>query len=105
MRHNTDTTQFSPCFVVFDIVYLNDQNMCHVPLSERIATLERVITPVPGYLVHAHRAVRDLVAQLLTRVQFGHTKEDFMKEANRAIDSREEGLIIKQPASHYKPGA
>ena len=104
--HVASPAQYSPCFVVFDIVYLNDQNLCQQPLADRLELLKTVFTPVPGYLTHAYRAVRAVtVHACLMPAQFGRTKDDFLVEANRAIDHREEGLILKRPSSTYKPGA
>jgi hypothetical protein len=49
--------QQQPCYVVFDIVFLNDENLCTKPLNERLRILETVFKTVPGHMVMAHRVV------------------------------------------------
>lgn len=40
-----------PCFVVFDILYLNDKVLTNVILEERFKILEDIIRPEEGVLV------------------------------------------------------
>ncbi|KAK8730552.1 hypothetical protein OTU49_008063, partial [Cherax quadricarinatus] len=80
------------CFCVFDIIYLNGQVMTNLPLSERLDKLRTVINPLEG------------------RVMFSTTtlvksKEDVVKLLNEAIDNREEGLVLKDPDSVYRPAS
>jgi len=79
-----------PCFVVFDMLMLNDEKLANLPLKERLQKMERVLTQVPG------------------RFQFVARKEAVSKEQvvaalNDAIDRREEGIVVKNPNSVYKP--
>ena len=40
-----------PCFVVFDILYLNDKVLTNVILEERLKILEGIIQPEEGVLL------------------------------------------------------
>lgn len=40
-----------PCFVVFDILYLNGQTLTNKPLTERFKILEEIIQPLEGVIV------------------------------------------------------
>ncbi|KAJ7378944.1 DNA ligase (ATP) [Desmophyllum pertusum] len=87
---STYNNGFHPCFVVFDMLVINEKKLANVPLSERIKSMEKVLKPQPGYLQFVER--RD-----------ASTREDLVKALNNAIDKREEGLVIKSPSSIYKP--
>ena len=99
--------EMNRCFVVFDLVYLNGANICHKPLSERLELLQTVFTPVPGYFIMSKHIVRcggsSLETWLNCYLQQIRTADEFLVHANRAIDKREEGLVLKQPSSHYEP--
>ncbi|XP_068735127.1 DNA ligase 4-like [Montipora capricornis] len=81
---------YHPCFVVFDILVINDKKLANVPLCERIKTMEKVLRPRPGYFQFVER-------------QDASSRGDVVKALNEAIDKREEGLVIKSPSSIYKP--
>ena len=53
------------CFVVFDLVYLNGENICHRPLSERLELLHTVFTPVPGYFIMSKHIVGRFIMSML----------------------------------------
>ncbi|XP_064401547.1 DNA ligase 4-like isoform X2 [Halichondria panicea] len=78
------------CFVVFDVLMINDTNLANCPLSERAEQLKKVFEPALGHL------------HLVDRNE-GSTKEDVVAALNNAIDNREEGIIVKLPSSTYKP--
>eukprot|EP00795_Rhopilema_esculentum_P013203 gene13203-4019_t len=59
-----------PCFVVFDILLLNDEKLTNLPLQQRVEKLKG---------------------------------EEVINALNDAIDKREEGIVIKDPESIYKP--
>lgn len=81
---------FQPCFVVFDILMVNDERLANVPLKERIERAEHVFDVCSGRLHHVER-------------KLGQTKEDVVSAINKAIDQREEGIVVKDPLSTYKP--
>ena len=38
---NAFTASYHPCFIVFDILVINDKKLANVPLHERIRTIEK----------------------------------------------------------------
>ncbi|KAG8224017.1 hypothetical protein J437_LFUL001094 [Ladona fulva] len=83
--------RYEPCFCVFDILYLNGQVLTGRPVKERIPILKTVFTSEEGIFVYA--PVNQIVK----------SKEEIVDALNRAIDDREEGIMLKEPASVYKP--
>nr|XP_045601538.1 DNA ligase 4-like [Procambarus clarkii]XP_045601539.1 DNA ligase 4-like [Procambarus clarkii] len=80
------------CFCVFDIIYLNNQVLTNLPLSERLEKLKTVINPLEGRVIFSAK----------TPVK---SKEDVVKVLNEAIDNREEGIVLKDPDSVYRPAS
>ncbi|KAL5243761.1 hypothetical protein ACI65C_011171 [Semiaphis heraclei] len=80
-----------PCFCVFDILYYNDQVITNRPLEERLDILNTIFEPLEGIFVHTtrHKA----------------RKNQLMKYLNDAIDNHEEGIVVKDPLSIYKPNS
>lgn len=83
---------YQVCLCVFDIIYLNGEVLTNQPLSERLSKLKDVITPHEGRVIISPR----------TTV---HSKEDVIKILNEAIDNREEGVVLKNPDSVYRPAS
>ncbi|XP_054278931.1 LOW QUALITY PROTEIN: DNA ligase 4 [Macrosteles quadrilineatus] len=81
-----------PCFCVFDLLYLNGAVLTNRPLSDRLAALEQVFTPCEGIFISTPRTV----------VNNG---EEVLQELNLAIDRLEEGIVVKDPNSIYKPNS
>jgi DNA ligase-1 len=72
---------------LFDLLYLNEQSLIDKPLSERRELLEKIADP-------------QLVApQVLT--DKSETAEKIYQDA---LSAGHEGIMIKNPASHYAPG-
>lgn len=78
------------CFVVFDVLMINDTNFANQPLMDRVEQLKKVFSPVVGTI------------HLVDR-QEASTKEEVVAALNVAIDNREEGLLLKKPTSTYQP--
>ncbi|KAJ3319713.1 DNA ligase (ATP) [Boothiomyces sp. JEL0866] len=80
-----------PCYVVFDIVYLNGKSLKEHPLDQRYKQLERCIeikhSEYLRLLPHKSVETLDQVLELL----------------DTAMLQQEEGLIIKNPSSKYSP--
>ncbi|XP_069127951.1 DNA ligase 4-like [Argopecten irradians] len=81
---------YQPCYNIFDIVVLNDKVLTNKPIRERLQLLQTVIEPEEG------------------RVQISqHTEANTNQECadalNKAIDGREEGIMVKNPESVYRP--
>ncbi|XP_068249304.1 DNA ligase 4 [Palaemon carinicauda] len=83
---------YQVCLCAFDIIYLNGEVLTNLPLSERLKKLKNVITPHEGRVIISPN----------TEV---HSKEDVVKILNEAIDNREEGVVLKDPDSVYRPAS
>ncbi|XP_063067666.1 DNA ligase 4 [Engraulis encrasicolus] len=85
-----DDSEMRTCFCVFDILLLNDQKFANEPLKKRHEILLQTLTPVKGRI------------QLVSRFEVSTTQE-VVSALNEAIDNREEGIMVKDPMSIYKP--
>ncbi|KAK3856177.1 hypothetical protein Pcinc_037476 [Petrolisthes cinctipes] len=80
------------CFCAFDIIYLNGEVLTNLPLSKRLEKLKAAIIPLEGrVIISPHFSVT--------------SKEDVVAALNIAIDQREEGLVLKDPQSVYRPAS
>lgn len=79
-----------PCFVAFDILMLNDEVLTNKPLQERVQILDSSVIEEEGRFMISQR-------------KRGSCKEDAIKFLNDAIDRREEGILLKNVNSIYKP--
>lgn len=79
-----------PCLHVFDIVLLNDKVLTNQPLKERLKILKTVFEEEEGRcLLSQHKEAR--------------SNQDCADALNEAIDGREEGIMVKNPESVYRP--
>ncbi|ROL50006.1 DNA ligase 4 [Anabarilius grahami] len=85
-----DDSELQTCFCVFDVLLVNNQKFGNEPLKKRYETLETVFTPIKGRI------------QLVTKSE-GKTMQEVVNFLNEAIDNLEEGIMIKDPMSIYKP--
>ncbi|KAK7069753.1 DNA ligase (ATP) [Halocaridina rubra] len=92
VKNLRDDGDYQVCLCAFDIIYLNGEVLTNLPLSERCAKLESVVTPLEG---RVHISTKTEV----------HSKEDVIKILNEAIDNREEGVVLKDPDSVYRPAS
>ncbi|XP_033127857.1 DNA ligase 4-like isoform X2 [Anneissia japonica] len=83
-------TDLQVCFIVFDILLLNGQKLANKPFRERFNFIPKVFTPKEGRLEIVQR-------------QAASTKKDVVDALNKAIDDREEGIVVKNPDSTYRP--
>ncbi|GBN59991.1 DNA ligase 4 [Araneus ventricosus] len=81
---------YEPCFCVFDILMLNDKVLSSLPLTERI-----------GYIRNTFAAIENKIRY--TNQKTASTNDEVTEELNKAIDSRLEGIVVKNPDSIYKP--
>ena len=77
------------CFCVFDILLLNDVVLTNKPLRERLEILQNSFTDLEGRIVHISR-------------EMASSKEHVVDALNRAINTRQEGIVVKDPDSVYK---
>ncbi|XP_031147734.1 DNA ligase 4 [Sander lucioperca] len=85
-----DDSELQTCFCVFDVLLVNDQKLGKETLKKRYETLQTVFSPVKGRI--------HLVPKTDAR-----TMQEVVNALNDAIDSREEGIMVKDPLSIYKP--
>lgn len=85
------TSNRRPCFVAFDLLYFNGSNQMDKPYSERIILLERLFEDREGVVVKSKPIqIRDI--------------DHVLKCLNNAMDAAEEGIVLKDAMSKYKPG-
>jgi len=94
IRHiKDDNNMYQQCLYIYDIVYLNGQVLTNLPLKERILKLREVVPyEIPGRIHFADRVMAS-------------TRLEVVNSLNNAIDACDEGIMIKDPDSVYKPGA
>ena len=86
-----DDPKAQQCLVLYDIIHLDGRMLSSTPLKERKKILESIITEQEGRV------------QFCQRIE-ARTGKEIMDSLNLAIDRREEGLVIKDVMSPYKPG-
>lgn len=85
-----DDSELQTCFCVFDVLLVNGQKLGKEPLKKRHETLQTVFTPVKGRIHFVPKTD-------------GRTMQEVVNALNDAIDNREEGIMVKDPLSIYKP--
>ncbi|XP_037101955.1 DNA ligase 4 [Syngnathus acus] len=85
-----DDSELQTCFCVFDVLFVNSQKLGKETLKKRDEILQTIFTPVIGRI--------HLVQKMEAR-----STQDVVNSLNDAIDQREEGIMVKDPSSFYKP--
>ncbi|XP_061780188.1 DNA ligase 4 [Nerophis lumbriciformis] len=85
-----EDSELQTCYCVFDVLLVNDQKLGNEVLKKRHEILQTVFTPVHGRI--------HLVPKTEAR-----TMREVVNSLNDAIDNREEGIMVKNPLSVYKP--
>ncbi|KAM5179926.1 DNA ligase 4 [Mantella aurantiaca] len=90
IKRMVDDSDLQTCYCVFDILMFNDQKLAHETLRKRYDILHEIFIPVTGriHIVHKTEAT---------------TRKEVVDALNEAIDNREEGIMVKDPMSIYKP--
>ena len=78
--------------MLYDIIYLNGETLTKRPLRERVKLLESVVREQEGRVMLCER-------------KLASSTQEVLDSLNDAIDRREEGLVVKDLESHYKPNA
>ena len=85
------TSNRRPCFVAFDLLYYNGGNQMNKTYSERIFLLERLFENCEGVIIKSKPIrIRDI--------------DHVITCLNNAMDAAEEGIVLKDASSTYKPG-
>uniref|UniRef100_A0A1A8MNP4 DNA ligase n=4 Tax=Nothobranchius pienaari TaxID=704102 RepID=A0A1A8MNP4_9TELE len=83
-------SELQTCFCVFDVLLVNNRKLGKETLKHRHEILQTIFTPVNGRI--------HVVPKTEVR-----TMQQVVGALNDAIDSREEGIMVKDPLSIYKP--
>jgi DNA ligase-4 len=79
------------CFQIFDLLYANGNILMGLPMDERLKQLKQIVTPEkPDF---------DIVEQRIAR-----TLDEVADALDGAVNSGEEGLVLKSLVSQYMPG-
>jgi len=93
IRHlGPDHPTYQQCLYVYDILLVNDKVLTNKPLRERAKILRDVVHPIPGRVQFSD-------------IKIGKTSKDITDALFEAIDRRDEGIMLKDPESVYKPNA
>ncbi|KUI65648.1 DNA ligase 4 [Cytospora mali] len=83
-----DEQGWRPLFRVFDMLYLNDEDLCNYELRDRRNSLQKVIKDVPGrFEIHQYRSCTS-----------PFDIEPYLREI---VQDSSEGLVLKNPGSPY----
>ncbi|ROW17458.1 hypothetical protein VPNG_00632 [Cytospora leucostoma] len=83
-----DEQGWRPLFRIFDLLYLNDEDLCSYALRDRRSSLEKIVKNVPGrFEVHDYR-----------RCTLSSEIEPYLREI---VEDSSEGLVLKNPNSPY----
>lgn len=83
--------KLNACFVIYDLIYLNGICLTNKPYAERHRLLRSTFKEQSGvFMFCAQTKVRDA--------------DHFLECLNKAFDANEEGVVIKQCGSFYRPG-
>lgn len=80
------------CFVLFDILYLNGEDLTGYPLKERRQILKDTIGEKEGWL---H----------ILKYDIGKTMDDVIGKLEEVLSEKGEGICVKNPMAHYYVGA
>ncbi|KAF6025218.1 LIG4 [Bugula neritina] len=89
---SANLTGYTPCYVVFDLLYLNDEVLTNKPLRERLEMLKDIVDNQEGLI-------------FTSAYTHASTNKQCIDALNQAIDRYEEGIMVKHPESVYKPNS
>ncbi|KAK6325095.1 hypothetical protein J4Q44_G00044370 [Coregonus suidteri] len=90
IKRLVDDSELQTCFCVFDVLLVNGHKFGNETLKERHDNLQTVFTPVKGRI------------HVVPKTE-AKTMQEVVNALNEAIDNREEGIMVKDPSSIYKP--
>ncbi|XP_030379064.1 DNA ligase 4-like [Scaptodrosophila lebanonensis] len=91
VKHLSDDGSWQPCFVVYDLLYMNGQSCLDMTYVQRSYKLQELLTEQQGVL------------QLMRSRKIGSI-EEFNRMFQEVLDSKAEGIVIKKQNSIYRPG-
>lgn len=86
----SDNGAYQPCFVIYDILMVNDTVLTTKPLKERLEILnDAIVKEIPGVIA-------------ISKFNKIKSQVEIVNALNSSMDNEEEGIIIKNPMSEYK---
>ncbi|KAG0668080.1 DNA ligase (ATP) [Maudiozyma exigua] len=91
-KDNISSSGYSPLFVVFDLLYLNDLPLTESPLHQRKEYLSKILTPTPQHveIINYNRCDNEILIK---------------DSLEKAIASGSEGIVLKAYDSKYSVGS
>lgn len=80
-----------PADIVFDLIYVENRSVMNLPLKSRVDLLRKIIPK-------SHTKVLELVQQIPAK-----TTQEILEALDQAIESRQEGIMVKDLDSLYVP--
>ena len=77
---------------IFDVIYYNGKSLINEPFRERRKLIERIVKPFEFKIKLAEQIITD-------------SEEEAEEFYNRALEENQEGVMVKNLESIYKPGA
>ncbi|XP_069746724.1 DNA ligase 4 [Narcine bancroftii] len=90
IKRMVEDSELQTCYCVFDVLMVNNRKLANETLKKRHEILQTLFTTVPGHF------------QIVEKTEIKR-KKDIVDALNEAIDQREEGIMVKDPLSIYKP--
>ncbi|KAG6458134.1 hypothetical protein O3G_MSEX010712 [Manduca sexta] len=93
----TEKSAYRPCFCAYDLLYLNGKSLVGpaenggTPLNKRLEQLDSLFTDIPGVIQHSKRKIVE-------------KRTDILEELNTSMLNQEEGIVVKDVQSYYRPG-
>ncbi|XP_061401399.1 DNA ligase 4-like, partial [Musca vetustissima] len=91
VKHLKEDRNWQPCFVVYDLLYWNGQNLLGIPYIQRMYKLRNLLREQEGVL------------QLMKSEKI-LSVEDFRAKFQQALDQHAEGVVLKKQNAVYRPG-
>jgi DNA ligase 4 len=97
-----------PCFCAFDVLLFNGKVVTNLPLKERVPLLDRIFKDTSGVILKTPQwTAKNEYVKNIAYVDLYFTLNIFRAEVreslNRAIDNRDEGIMMKDPNTVYRP--
>lgn len=90
MFNGTNKLDYDMRYIIFDIVYVNGESIAMLPLNKRMNHLAKIVC-------------NDFVT--LSDMKLCSSRQDVLTLFTRAIETREEGIVIKYEDSSYEVGS
>lgn len=91
VKHLKPDRGWRPCFVVYDLLYLNGESLLDMTYVQRAYKLQELLTEQPGILE-------------IMRGQKITSLDHFNTLFQQMLDSNAEGIVLKKQNSIYRPG-